>query len=89
MEAGAEAGSVGVMAPPDVPEGEVDGDVIGAGVVVVPDVSGFGPHAPSANREDSASESVVTDLRGANDMEIPFKRVTAMKEFSPARVTGV
>lgn len=60
------------MAPPDVPDGEVEGDVIGAGEVEEPAVSGLGPQAPSANRADKASESGTTDFRGANDMRIPF-----------------
>lgn len=76
LAAGAEAGG---MAPPDVPEGEVDGVVIGAGVA--PGVSGFGPQAPKASRAEKPSESVTTDLSGASDIKIPFERVTARKEI--------
>ena len=70
------------MAPPDVPDGEVDGEVIGAGVVVFPAESGLGPQAPSANRADRASERGATDLREASDIKIPFKRVTANKNLA-------
>lgn len=61
MEAGAEAGGIGVVAPPDAPEGAVDGEVIGAGVVVVLVVSGLGPQALSANTADKASRTGATD----------------------------
>jgi hypothetical protein len=70
--AGAEAGGVGVMAPPEVPEGEVEGEVIGAvepGVLVS---AGLGPQPPSATSADTAKEIEARDLSEVSNMKIPF-----------------
>ena len=72
----ADAGGIGDMVPPDVPDGEVEGVVIGAGVLVLL-LAGFGPQAPSANNADSARDSPAADRVKDLIIEFPCEYQTA------------